>query len=183
MSLQVIDEGQVFATGEDTCTAYIAPKAGMISNKMIWFDSIAAGTITIDRATQVTTANVAEVAGTALTIDTPSGDGTVGGAVLTTSDFVLVHDSAAAGSGWQRSAITTVPAGTTTVALTTTSNVTLSAGDPVYIVRAANIVSVVTADETIREENAFVGYRQMPVALTLAATGTCKISCVYEVKT
>jgi len=179
--MNVIDRGMEYATGTDTCSLTVAEYLGQIVARQLWYTSPAAGTITVYRPKQKTTANAAVAASTALTIDT-TALGYVGGAVLTTNDYVLVFDSGGSG-GWQLSAISVVgTVSSSTVALTLGTAITCAASDTIYVVRAADIVTLVTANETTTQEYAFNSYRKYPVHAVLAATGTCRISVSYDVE-
>jgi len=171
--------GMKYGTGTNTASLTIPEGHGQVVCESLWYTSPGAGTLVIYRVKQKATANAAVAADTALVIDTDSA-GKVGGAVLTTSDYVLVFDSGGTG-GWQLSAVSAVAAvSSSTVSLTLGTAITCAAGDSVFVCRAADIVTMVTATETQKDiRNAFNGFRAMPVHAVLAATGTCQFSAAY----
>jgi hypothetical protein len=144
----------------------------------MWYTSPAIGTLKVYRASQKTKANAAVAASATLIVKTDAA-GKVAGAVITTNDYVLVHD----GSGsYQLRGINTVgTVSSETVELTLASAITCSALERVYIVRAADIATLATAAETQKDLryvfNTFPGF---PASVLLEATGTCRMSVSYD---
>jgi hypothetical protein len=181
--MKIVKRQTVSATGTNTTTAVIPPYNGQIVARNIWYDSPDAGTLTVYPASGKTTANAAVAAATTIVIVTDSA-GKVDGAVIAATDWLIVHDSTAGGSGWQLRDVSTVAAvSSSTVSIVVTAALTCAAGDAVYIVRVADIAAHTTAAETIKDlAYLFSGYPDCPVALVLAATGTCRLSVManYE---
>jgi hypothetical protein len=170
--------GSVAASGSDTATAVIDPKNGTVKVRTLNYTSPAAGTLKAYRGRFNATANAAVSASATLVIDTDSA-GKVGGAVLTTNDYVLVESAA---NGWQLRSISNVGAvSSSTVSLTLGSAITCAADDRVWVIRAADIASITTGTETVNGlYDAFVSYSGGPLALQLAATGTCTLTASWE---
>lgn len=177
----VVERGQVYGTGTNTAGVVIPTGNGQIVANSVWYTSPAAGTLVIYRAKQSCVANAAVSASATLVIKTDSA-GKVGGAVLTTNDYVIVEGSN--GSGWQFRTISNVASvSASTVSLTLGSTITCAANDTIYVVRAADLVSLTTANETVRDARyIFNGYKGMPVYALLSATGTCHLSVAYDVE-
>ncbi len=168
------------------CIAVVGPEPGQIVAESVSYTCDAAGTLKFYRARQKTTAAAACSAATGLKISTDAA-GKVGGAVLTTSDYVIIGDSS--GTGFQVRSLSVVAAvGTganaSTVQLTLGATATCAAGDFIYIVRAADIHSLTTAQETKTNLlNLFNSYRRMPVAVELnGSTGSKFFSGTYVVE-
>ena len=155
---------------------------GQVVGRTLSYTSPGAGTLNVYRPKQKTTANAACTNSTALTVKTDAA-GKIGGAVITTNDYVLVCNTNASGNLFYLQTISNVASVSSgTVALTLGGNVYAAANDRVYIVRAADIPSFTVGAETkVELHDMFVGYPNMPVHLVLAATGTCLISGVYEI--
>jgi len=169
-----------YAEGTNTAAFFVPQSNGWSRAESLWYTSPAAGTLEIFRARSKTTAYAAAAASQTLVIDTDAS-GYVGGAVLTTDDFVLVSDTT--GTGFQYSAaITNVAAvSSNTVTLTLTNTVTCAAGDTIFVVRVADVVSLTTANETAQNlAHVFSSYLQMPLYVLLSATGACQISAEME---
>lgn len=177
---EVIDRGMAANSGATSISLTLGPAVGFIVARSMWFDSPAAGTITVYRPRQKAIANAA-VSGSATLVVKTDASGYIGGAVLTTSDLVLVCSST--GTTWTLQTISNVAAvSSSTVTLTLGGTITCAALDTIYIIRAADVVTFVTADETKTVEYAFNGYDGMPVHLVMAATGTNTISVAYDVE-
>ena len=181
--MKIIDRGMEYDSGSGTAEVMIKSHNGMVVCRNLWYTSADAGTIGIYRARQKTTANAADSASVTLVINTDVL-GYVGGSVLVAGDFVIVADSS--GTGWQRREIDSggvAGVSDSTVSLTLTAAATCSADDVIFIVRTADIVSLTTAAETVRNEPyVFNGYRNMPVAVLLTATGADKLSIAYNIE-
>lgn len=178
--MKIVDRNMAFGTGSGSASLTLPPRNGISTARHLWYTSAAAGTIKLYRAKQKTTAHAAVSASTALTIHTDEA-GKVNGAVLTTSDYVLVCSSNS--TVWQLQSISAVAAvSSSTVALTLGGNVTCAALDAIYIVRAADIVTLTTGTETAKAEYVFNSYRQMPVHVLLTAAGTDYISVSVDVE-
>lgn len=173
--------GTFFASGTaGTVYAYVGPVTGRAVCDSLAYDCDAAGTLKFYLARQKTTANAACSASATLVIDTDAA-GKVGGAVLTTSDYVLIEDSS--GTGWQLRSISAVAAvSSSTVSLTLGATATCAASDGIWIVRAANILSIVTADETQNKlEDLFSSFPGFPVCVALTgSTGSKTVSGTYH---
>jgi len=163
--------------------AYVGPEGGQIHCDSLSYTDDDAGLLKFYLAKQKTSANAACSASATLVIDTDSA-GKVGGAVLTTNDYVLVADSS--GTGWQLRSISNVAAvPSSTVSLTLGTAATCAADDLIYVVRAADIHSITTAAETKTNLlNLFSSYEMMPVAveLTSNSTGSHFFSGTYHVE-
>lgn len=158
----------------------VVKENGQVVCKSLSYTDDAAGLLKFYRASQKTTANAACSSSTTLKINTDAS-GYVNGAVLTTSDYVIVDN----GSGsWQVRSIGTVGAvASSVVTLTLGSAATVASGATVYVVRAAEIHSVTTANETrVNLLDMFNSFRDYPVAIELTgSTGSKFFSGVYEV--
>jgi len=180
--LKVVDRGSFYATGSGSATAIIGAAGGLIHCTNLSLFSDAVGTLKFYLASQRTTANAAVAASATLVIDTDTL-GYVGGAVLTTNDFVIVADSS--GTGYQQRSISVVGAvSSNTVELTLGATMTCAAGDVVYVVRAANIISRATTNDeaTTDAKDQFNGFRDFPVSVVVTATGTDTLSGTYDVE-
>lgn len=164
-------------------TSFVGPEAGVtVCTSMSWTND-AAGTLKFYRAKQKTTANAACSASTTLVIDTDSA-GKVGGAVLTTNDFVLIEDSS--GTGWQKRTLASVGAvSSSTVSLTLGATATCADGDRIWIVRAADVPTITLAAATVQDMGPlWNSYPNMPVYVeqNSDATGSHYHCGVYEVE-
>jgi hypothetical protein len=179
--MDVIHRDIAHATGTDSATAFVEPGNGISVARNLWFDSPAAGTLVANRAKQETTANAAVSNSDSLDIDTDSA-GKVGGAVLTTNDYVIVQNSSGTGDIWYLQSISNVGAVSgSVVTLTLGGNIYCAASDAVFVVRAADIVTMTTADETVNNlQYAFNGYEGMPIGVVLTATGECRVSVAVD---
>lgn len=181
--MNVVKRGMAYDDGTNSAAVTIGPENGAIVARSVWYTSPGAGTLKIYRAKPAhdTEANAAVSASTTLVIDTDA-NGYVGGSVVTTNDYVLVFDSS--GNGPQLRSISNVGAvSSSTVTLTLGAALTCAADDKVYIVRQADIVTLVTANETAKDlQQVFNGYRNSPVHALLEATGTCRLSVAYDVE-
>lgn len=150
--------------------------------KSLSYTCDATGTLKFYLAREATICALALANGTGLKINTDAA-GKVGGALITTSDIVLVMHSGASGAQLRTvSSVAAVSSGTVT--LTLGANATAALGDKIYIVRAADIHTIVTAAETKTDLGAlFCSYPRMPVAVELAgSTGAKHFSALYEVE-
>jgi len=183
--MRVIKKGTFYGTGSGSAAATIPQQSGQIVCRRLGYTSAAAGTLDFYLARARSKANAAVSADTTLVVKTDSNGYFPGeSTVMTTNDYVLVSNSTAGGTVFTLSAISAVAAvSSSTVSLTLATAVTCLANDPVFLIRAADIISTTTAEETVRDEyDAFAGYRQMPVHILLTATGTDKVSGVYHVE-
>lgn len=174
-------KGMFYNDGTNSASATIPGGNGQVACLRLGYTSPGAGTLKVYRPNDATYANAAVSNSTALTIRTDA-NGYVGGRVLTTSDVVLVCNSGSTGNAWYLSTISAVAAvSSSTVALTLGSAIYCAAGDKVCVCRAADIVTMVTAAETVADlYDGFYGFPASPVHLVLAATGTCRINGSYE---
>jgi hypothetical protein len=171
----------MYAEGTNTAGGVIAQGNGQINARSLWFTSPDVGTLVIYRAKQTCLANAAVSASTTLVVKTDSA-GAVGGAVLTTNDFVIV--ASATSASYQFRTISNVGAVSSgTVSLTLGSAITCSANDTVFVCRAADVVSLTTAAETQKNLlDVFNGFVNMPLYVLLSATGTCKVAVAYDIE-
>jgi hypothetical protein len=186
---EVVDRGQKYATGTNTAAVVIPPTNGNIVGRRSWYTSPDAGTIVLNRARSKMLANAAVSGSTALVIKTDVA-GKVDGAVVSTSDYVLVQNPTT--GAWVLSTVTNVaavtvvstPNNTGTVALTLGTAVTCSAEGPVYLVRSADIVSLTTAAETLKDLDFWFASvaSERPIHVILSATGTCKLAVCWDVE-
>jgi len=180
--LKTVNRGSFYATGSGSAEAIIGAAGGLIHCTNLSLFSDAVGTLKFYLASQRTTANAAVAASATLTIDT-NPLGYVGGAVLTASDYVIVADSS--GTGYQLRSVSVVGAVSgSVVELTLGAVMTCAAGDVVFVVRAANIISrATTADEaTTDAKDQFNGFSDMPCAVLVTATGTDEVSGTFDVE-
>jgi hypothetical protein len=178
-----------YASGTNSAAVVIPPCNGHIVGRRSWYTSPGAGTIVLNRARSWLKANAAVSAGTTLVAKTDAA-GKIDGAVFTTSDYLLVQNPTTL--AWVLSLISSVAAVTVvdatknmgTVSLTIGTAVTCSADQPIYLVRSADIVSLTTGTETIRDlDNWFTSAApERPIHVILSATGTCKLSVTYDVE-
>jgi hypothetical protein len=155
---------------------------GQIVCDSLSYTGDAAGLLKFYRARNKGTANAACSANTTLKINTDAA-GKVGGAVLTTSDYILVRDSASA--GWQLRSISNVGAvSSSVVTLTLGAAATCASGDVLFVVRAADIHSVTIGAETkLNLLNMFNGFPNYPVAVEITgSTGSKFFSGTYTVQ-
>ena len=155
---------------------------GQIVCESLSYTGDAAGLLKFYRARNKSTANAACAASTTLKINTDAA-GKVGGAVLTTSDFILVNDSA--GAGWQLRTIGAVGVvSSRVVTLTLGATATCASGDVLYVVRAADVHSVTIGNETKNNLlNMFNGYLNYPVAVEITgSTGSKFCSGTYTIE-
>ena len=155
---------------------------GQIVCESLSYTGDAAGLLKFYRARNKNTANAACASSTTLKINTDAA-GKVGGALLTTSDFILVNDSA--GAGWQLrtiGAVGTVSSGVVT--LTLGAAATCASGDQLFVVRAADVHSVtIAAESKTNLLNMFNGYRGYPVVVEITgSTGSKFFSGTYSVE-
>jgi hypothetical protein len=178
--MKVIARGMAYGAGSGTAALTIPRGNGMVVARQLYYDCPATGTLVFYRPRYETTAHAAVSATTTLVIHTDAS-GHIGGAVLTTSDYVLV--SSTTSDGYQLSSISSVAAvSSSTVSLGLGSSITCAILNPIYIIRAADICTVVTGDETTRVEMAFNGIDMMPVHVLQTATGNNKISVAYDIE-
>jgi len=180
--LKVVNRGSFYATGSGSATAIIGASGGLIRCTNLSLFSDAVGTLKFYLANERTTANAAVAASATLVIDTDAS-GYVGGAVLTTNDYVIVADSS--GTGYQLRSISAVAAvSSSTVSLTLGATITCAEGDVIYVVRAANIISRATTNDesTTDAKDQFNGFSDYPVAVVVTATGTDTVSGTYDVE-
>jgi hypothetical protein len=169
-------------TAASGTVAFLDKCNGQIVCDSLSYTGDAAGLLKFYRARQKNTANAACAASTTLKINTDAA-GKVGGAVLTTSDFILVNDSA--GAGWQLRTIGAVGAvSSSVVTLTLGAAATCASGDVLYVVRAADVHSVTIAAESKSNLlNMFNGYIGYPVAVEITgSTGSKFFSGTYCVE-
>ena len=155
---------------------------GQIVCESLSYTGDAAGLLKFYRARNKGTANAACAGSATLKINTDAA-GKVGGAVLTTSDFILVNDSA--GAGWQLRTIGAVGAVSSgVVTLTLGAVATCASGDMLYVVRAADVHSVTIGAETKNNLlNMFNGYLNYPVAVEITgSTGSKFCSGTYQIE-
>jgi hypothetical protein len=180
--MKVIAKGQVYGTGSGTAAVTVPAGNGLVVGRRAWYTSPAAGTIGIYRPRTRFAANAAVTATTTL-VAKSDANGYVDGAVFTTNDYLLVSNPTT--GAWVLSKISAVAAvSSSTVSLTIATAVTCSADQEIYLVRAADIVSVVTGTETNYDmDNWFVGRaRGMPVYILLTASGTCHMATTYQIE-
>jgi hypothetical protein len=172
--------GQKYGTGSGTAAVLIPPGNGLIVGRRGWYTSAAAGTLVVYPARFAMVANAAVSAATTLVVKTDAS-GYIGGAVISTSDMILVFNTTT--KAWVYSTISSVAAvSSSTVSLGLGSAISITAGGTVYLVRAADIVTLTTGTETVKDlDYWFTGVQAgMPVYLLLTATGTDLLSTVYE---
>lgn len=162
--------------------AFVGPENGQIVCDSLSYTGDAAGLLKFYRAKQKTTANAACATSTALKLNTDVA-GKLAGAVLTTSDVLIIADSS--GTGLQLrtiSAVAAVSSGTVTVTLSATA--VAAAGDRVYVVRLADIHSITIAAETkVNLLNLFNSFSGMPVVVEITgSTGSKFFSGTYNVE-
>ena len=176
--MKIIKRDMFYATGSGSAAVFLPQDNGQIVCRSMWYTSAAAGTLKFYRARQSATANAAVSASTTLVVKT-TVLGYVGGAVLTTNDFVLVESSA---NGWQYRTIATVAGvSSSTVSLILGSAITCAAGETIHIVRAADVVSATTGTETQRDlRYVFNGFLNRPVYVLLTAAGTDLLSIAVD---
>jgi len=156
--------------------------SGQIICDSLSYTGDAAGLLKFYRSRNKGTANAACANSTTLKINTDAA-GKVGGAVLTTSDFILVNDSA--GAGWQLRTISAVAAVSSgAVTLTLGAAATCASGDVLYVIRAADVHSVTIGNESKSNLlNMFSGYPNYPVAVEITgSTGSKFFSGTYTVE-
>lgn len=162
--------------------AFVGPENGQIVCDSLSYTGDAAGLLKFYRAKQRTTMNAACATSTALKINTDAA-GKVGGAVLTSSDVVVIADSS--GTGLQIRTISSVAAvSSSTVTLTLGATAVAAAGDRVYVVRLADIHSITIGAETkVNLLNLFNSYLNMPVVVEITgSTGSKFFSGTYQVE-
>ena len=155
---------------------------GQILCDSLSYTGDASGLLKFYRARNKGTANAACAGSATLKINTDAA-GKVGGAVLTTSDFILVNDTA--GAGWQLRSISVVGAvSSSVVTLTLGAVATCASGDMLYVVRAADVHSVTIGAETkLNLMNMFNGIPRYPVAVEITgSTGSKFFSGTYTVE-
>ena len=179
--MEVLQRTMAAGGGTNSASATIGPFNETPVARNLWFTSPGTGTLVIYRAGQKALANAAVVAATTLVIKTDAS-GYVGGSALTTSDYVLVMNSAT--GTWYLASISSVAAvSSSTVSLGLGSAISCAADDLIYIVRAADIVTFVTGTETVSNlQYAFNGYRGYPIRVVLTATGTCRFGVAVDVE-
>ncbi len=177
--MKVIARKMMYADGTNSAAGFVSPGNGVAVVRSMWYTSPGAGTLKFYPANAMTRAAAAVAASATLTIDTDS-NGYVGGAVLTTSDWVLVADDS--GTGWQARSISAVgTVASEVVSLTLNTTITCADANPVYVVRDADIVTLTTADETVQGvEYVFNGIGTNPFYAVLAATGACRLSLAID---
>lgn len=179
--MRALNFGTFYGAGTNTASATIpAQSSGLVRVMRIGWDSPGAGTLVIYRARELAKANAAVSADTTLVVKTDAS-GYVGGAVLTTNDYVLVSNPTT--GAYVLSQISAVAAvSSSTVSLTLGTAITCSANQTIWIIRAADILTLTTAAESVRDLYDFViGYQGYPIHFVLAATGTCRVNGAYSV--
>lgn len=180
--MNTTEKGMFFASGTDTAAVTIPPSIGQIVCTRLGWDGPAAGTLGIYRPDVKGRANAAVSAASTLVIKTDAA-GYVEGFTPTTDDYVLVQNSTSGGTAWYLQKISSVAAvSSSTRSLGLAGNVTCLADDFVYICRAANIVTMAVASESVRNlYDAFCSFRGHPVHLLQAATGANRVFGSFDV--
>jgi len=175
----------MFRASGSTATGVVAfagPEAGQIVCDSLSYTGDAAGVLKFYRAKQRITAAAACTGSATLSINTDAA-GKVGGAVVTTSDYVIIESSTSAGT--QLRSVGTVGAVSSgKVALTLGAVATCASGDVVYLVRAADIHSItVAAESKTNLLHLFNSYKRFPVAIEITgSTGAKLVSGTYTVE-
>ena len=180
--LELIERGQVFNSGATSISLTINPRGGNIVGRRMWYTSPGTGSIIVYRPRTKMLANAAVSADTTLVVKTDAS-GYVEGAVISTNDKVLVQNPTT--GAWVLAAVSSVAAvSSSTVSLGLGTAVTCSAAQVVYLVRAADIVTLVTGTETKTDlDYWFIGMgREMPVHIVMAATGTNYLATTFDVE-
>ena len=176
--MRIVKRDSFFASGDATAEMFVPQHNGQIVCRCMWYTAPDAGTIVIYRASQTVTANAAVAASATLVVDT-TALGYVGGAVLTTNDFLLVESSA---SGWQYRSIGTVgTVSSSTVSLILGATISCAAKENIHIVRAADVVTLDVAAATVKDlRYVWNGIPNEPVYLLMTATGENRLSCAID---
>lgn len=183
--MKVIESFTAFKEGTDSATIVLPPKNGISVVKRLWYKSPAGGTITVARYKLKTDAVAAVAAASSLVVNTDAL-GYINGSQILSSDILLICGSN--GSGWQIATMSSVGIPSdSTVELTLNETITCAAGDAVYIARnhsttQLDVHTLVTGTETVHDDFAINGYRDMPTTIVLAATGLCRIGVDVDVE-
>lgn len=172
-----ISEGTFFTSGTNAATVVIPKQSGTISDVNMYLSIATNATITIHRAKVSAPASAASSA-TIITLPTTATN-TIGGILVTTSDFLIVGNSLLDIAGLAAANSATV------MKITNTTSCVVELNEPVYVCDQADIIQF--AGKTTQAGTAipyvFTGFRDMPVGIQVPAnTGAILLSGRYEIK-
>ena len=172
----VVSEGTFFATGANSATAVIVKRGGYISDENMYLKVATNVTVTIHRGKVSAPASAAST-GTTITLPTTATN-TIGGVVITTSDFLIVGGTLLDITGLN-------PTNASVVIVTNTASATVGLSDPVYVADNGDIVqfSATDTNNTAELNYVFTGFLDAPVAVQVpTGSGITFVSGRYQTK-